>query len=281
MDMRQIAKSYESSPAEASERYIRLLWTGGWDSTFRILYASIVDRKRVEPHYIIDTTRPSSLRELQAIADVKAMLKALHQTAYDRIAPLQITSTAEIPDNTEITQAWTRLKQRSHLGGQYDWLARYAKANRLTALELSVHVDDKLYGFLQGHVEQNPFGGYRLKSGVTGDESIFNRFEFPILDYSKTHMRELAQAHEFLSILEKSWFCHEPRKGLPCGTCNPCAYTIEEGMGYRLPRDARFRYCIRRYTGAGGDFTKWVKRSLANVPSLRKAYRFLRYGSKK
>lgn len=278
--MKQASIAEKSSRVDSSDGCVRILWTGGWDSTFRVLYATLVEGKRIEPHYIVDTDRPSSLCELKAIADVKALLKASHPDAYERIDSLEITSKYEIPEDAEITQAWIRLKQRSHLGSQYDWLARYAHSKNLTGLELSAHVDDKLYDFLQGNVEQAPLGGYRVKTSVGSDERIFSRFEFPILNFSKTHMRDLAKAHGFLTILEKSWFCHEPWGGMPCGMFNPCAYTLEEGMGYRLPRAARFRYRTRRYRGAVTHFIKFARRSLADIEVFRRAYDFICYGVK-
>lgn len=273
---------------DSSERCVRILWTGGWDSTFRVLYATLVDGKQVEPHYIIDTARPSSLRELQAIADVKALLKVSHQEAYERIGPLQTISKLEIPEDVESTNAWKRLKQRSALGEQYDWLARYAKSRNLTALELSVHIDDRAYSFLKGKVEQSPLGGYRLRQGLSGDEHIFARFEFPILEYSKIQMRDIARKHGFLEILEKSWFCHRPRKGMPCGTCNPCVFTVEEGLRYRLHRAALFKYHMRPYRAAMTELWRFVRksfslvrRSLSEVKVLRQAYDFIRYRAKR
>lgn len=35
-----------------------LLWTGGWDSTFRVLQLLLCSRDAVQPHYIIDPERP-------------------------------------------------------------------------------------------------------------------------------------------------------------------------------------------------------------------------------
>lgn len=278
--MKHMTRVNESTFDASNDRCVRILWTGGWDSTFRVLYSTLVDRKRVEPHYIIDTTRPSSIRELQAISDIKAMLRTSHKEAYARIAPLQITSANEIPEDPEISSAWKRLKERAFLGYQYDWLARYAKAKDVTDLELSVHIDDKLYSFLKGHIEQTSEGGYRLQRRVTGDESIFLRFEFPILDYSKTHMRDMARQHGFLEILEKTWFCHKPINGMPCGMCSPCVYAVEEGMRYRLPREAMFRYHTRRYRSAIRAPLLSMRKSLSEVKALRRVYDLLRYGSK-
>lgn len=158
----------------------------------------------------------------------------------------QITSRHEIPDDPAISHSWERLTRQAPLGRQYDWLARYAKSRGLTDLELSVHVDDKAHYFLKNQVEQTPFGTYKLRPGVTGDEQLFARFEFPILECSKTQMRELASKHGFIEVLEKSWFCHQPKHGVPCGTCSPCIYTIKEGMAYRLPPESMVRYHLNR-----------------------------------
>ena len=56
---------------------INLFWTGGWDSTFRLLQLIIVFRKRVQPYYIIDTTRKSVQNEKQAINKIRE-LRPLH-----------------------------------------------------------------------------------------------------------------------------------------------------------------------------------------------------------
>ncbi|OQW34275.1 MAG: hypothetical protein A4E19_02105 [Nitrospira sp. SG-bin1] len=273
IERRQQASVDESSLDSSSEQCVKILWTGGWDSTFRVLYVTLVEGKRIEPHYVIHTDRPSSLRELQAISEIKDLLRISDKKAFERISSLHITTANEIPEDEEITSSWKRLKQRAHLGSQYDWLARYAKSKHLTDLELSVHIDDKAYSFLKGNVEQTPLGSYRLKEHVTGDENIFTRFAFPILEYSKTEMRDIARQCGFLEILEKSWFCHEPRHGVPCGMCKPCIYTIEEGMSYRFPRESLFRFHARRYGKAIRDAIRTpfrsARKSLSKVKALR------------
>jgi len=246
--MKQVSTSDECGFEELSDTSIKILWTGGWDSTFRVLYATLVEDKRVEPHYIVDMARQSSLRELQAISEIRDSLRMSNKEAYARIANIRLTLKNEIPDDADVTKAWERLRLRAPLGRQYDWLARYAKAYGVDDLELSVHVDDKAHFFLNGNVEQIPYGcGYQLRQGLTGDEQIFARFRFPILGYSKTQMRDIATKHKFIDVLEKSWFCHSPINGTPCGMCSPCIYTIKEGMRYRLPRESLFRYHMKRY----------------------------------
>lgn len=240
-----------------------ILWTGGWDSTFRVVYASLVEKKEVSPHYLISLERLSSLRELQAISDARKALSLLDKDAAERIDELKITPVTEIKDDSSITEAFDRLRSKSFLGTQYDWLARYAKTNHIENLELSVHVDDKAYSFLNGYVEKCADGSWKMKEGVQEDEAIFSHFMFPLLEISKTEMREQAKNYGFLDVLEKSWFCFNPIGNKPCGLCNPCIYTLEEGMGYRLPRDAILRYRTRRL--------RVLVKTLLTIP--RRAYR--------
>lgn len=242
-----------------------VLWTGGWDSSFRVLFSSLVEKREVRPHYIIDLNRKSSLRELKAISDVRRELKKICKDAADRVAELKITPVTEIEPEERITESFQRLKKQSHLGSQYDWLARYTTSNNISNLELSVHVDDKVYHFLHGKVDQDEFGRWKLKEHVEGDVGILSCFTFPILEVSKTQMRERAREFGFIDALEKSWFCFTPKGSEPCGQCNPCVYTIEEGMGYRLPEDAIFRYKTRH----------WGKAIELPLHATRKLYRKL------
>ncbi|MFC0336451.1 Queuosine biosynthesis protein QueC [Kushneria avicenniae] len=224
---------------------IDVLWTGGWDSTYRVLSAATIEKRTVVPHYIVDLGRGSSLRELQAISEVRATLAGIDPKAAARIEPLRITPVTEIAEDTELSAAYHRLTQQAHLGSQYDWLARYASSKGINHLELSVHVDDKAYHFLEGRVVATGNGSWTFDDRAEGDEAIFRFFDFPLLQISKMQMKAEAERHGFIKALEKSWFCYSPIDQAPCGLCNPCRYTIEEGMEYRLPEKALRRHRTR------------------------------------
>jgi len=70
----------------------------------------------------------------------------------------------------------------------------------------------------------------------TDEYTIFGRFSFPILNLTKLDMNRLARERGWQEIMLQTWFCHRPVKDKPCGRCNPCRYTVEEGMGFRIPR---------------------------------------------
>ena len=190
---------------ESTDTGARILWTGGWDSTFRVLYVALVDRRKVDPHYIIDTGRPSTLCELRAISRIRDLLRISDKEAYERVSNLQITPQNEIPKDAEITSSWRRLTQRLDVAWQYDLLARYAKCKNLTDLELGGR-GGHTHSLLKENVERTPFGSYKFKRGVAGDDGgeVFARFEFPTFEYTKAQIKDIAKEQGFLKILEQS-----------------------------------------------------------------------------
>ena len=71
--------------------------------------------------------------------------------------------------------------------------------------------------------------------------AVFSCFRFPVFSLTKVDMHALSQKAGFDDIMELTWFCHAPRPNFrPCGICNPCLYTMEEGLSRRIPLTSRF-----------------------------------------
>ena len=230
----------------ASDPTVRLLWTAGWDSTFRLLDALLVRRKSVQPYYLVDPGRPSTPNELRAMDAIAAAVAAKDHAAAARLARPVVTNVAELLPDEQITGRFERLRARSHLGGQYDWLARFALQHGLTDLELAIHRDDRAAEFLKDHVVREDGGGdpyHRLRDDPPDDDlRIFERFRFPVFDMTKGDMQRAARHGGFADVMELTWFCHIPTPdGQPCGRCNPCRYTIAEGLARRIPLRTRLR----------------------------------------
>ena len=228
-----------------------LLWTAGWDSTFRLLVALLLRRKALQPYYLIDPERPSTPDELRAMQRITGAISEKYPDAAARLCEPRISRVTDVRPDAEITGRFERLRARSHLGGQYDWLARFAAQQGLSDLELAVHQDDRAATFLQPHVALDDCGGdpcYRLRDDPPDDDlRLFERFRFPVFDKTKRAMEGIARAGGFADVLELTWFCHLPTaQGQPCGNCNPCRYTIEEGLGRRVPLRGRLRFHRRR-----------------------------------
>lgn len=217
-----------------------VLWTGGWDSTFRIIDLVLNKKKIVQPHYILDHKRKSTNAELQAMKKIKQMIFSLDSNAKNLILETKVKDIRDIPEDDEITRSYLNLATQSHLGSQYDWLARYVKHFNIQGLELCIHRDDKATVFISKDVKKITTEDdyyYVLKENTTIPElKIFSYFHFPLFELSKLDMEEIAINNGFKHIMEETWFCHNPTKdGLPCGLCNPCKYTREEGLGRRVP----------------------------------------------
>lgn len=218
-----------------------VLWTSGWDSTYRVAHLLLVEGRTVQPWYVHDEDRRSSKREFAAQARIRSALIAKDPTIADRLRPTIVHRLSQIPANPQITAKWQELYRRSFLGTQYDWLARLAAAQDVT-LELSIHVDDTAHGFLDGAVRRDDDGVYVLADDADDALRLFERFRFPLFDTSKVEMQEAAERHGFGDVMEMTWFCAMPLlDGTPCGYCNPCRYTREEGLGRRIPPHTPWR----------------------------------------
>ncbi len=231
---------------------INILWTGGWASTFRVAYAALIGKRVVIPHYIVDLNRHSTLHEMRAIAEVREALALLDERAAERVGALAITPITEISQDASITRAYWQMAAAEALNDQYDWLARYAKSRGLERLELCSSLHDSASHILRGKVERLPMGGCRLREGLNCPYSeVFAMFHFPVMALSRLQMRTIAEQSGFLSVLEHSWFCPRPLDGEPCGTCDACRLTVDEGLSYRLSAEAMLRHRRQHFQRSG------------------------------
>jgi hypothetical protein len=233
---------------QSSAARINLLWTGGWDSTFRLLQATVCEASVVQPYYVIDHNRQSLRCELSAMASIKDVIADRFPAARTRILPTRLYDRGDVPENEVITGSRDVLLNQSFIGGQYEWLARLAKWQEIPRLEIAVHRDDRAHAFIEGLVERDASGAFAVVAGDSSPAAIlFRAFVFPILDMSKLGMATVAKEHGFSDILEMTWFCHEPdARQRPCGKCRPCRYTIQEGLARRIPTINRARAQVFR-----------------------------------
>ncbi len=230
---------------------IHLLWTGGWDSTYRLLDALVTKNKVVQPHYVRDTSaaRPATLKELETMDKIRALIAERFPHLAKRLLPTLVTERSSLTPRDELRKHFLQLRKKAYLGAQYKWLSEYA-LSRSVPLELSVHIDDKAHWFIKDDVRQVSEGNdhYFVLVERPSDSNLafFSPFRFPILMMTKLEMQEQAERSGTSDLLEASWFCHRPVNGKPCGTCPPCQYTIEEGLGRRIPLRGRVLYQVKK-----------------------------------
>lgn len=216
-----------------------ILWTGGWDSTFRVLDLVLNKKEVVRPYYVLDERRGSTKMEIITMEKIKGMIAKIDESFSENILETVTIDRNNIPKDENITNAYIKLTEQSHLGDQYDWLARYTNGMGINDLELCVHRDDTVEGFIKNDVELIEKDGdryYKLVKDPSQPElDIFSHYHYPLFDMTKLDMEKNAKESGFDHIMEVTWFCHSPLNGKPCGMCNPCKYTREEGLGRRVP----------------------------------------------
>ncbi|MCP4650109.1 MAG: hypothetical protein GY853_08550 [PVC group bacterium] len=230
---------------------VNLLWTGGWDSTFRLLDLLLVKEKVVQPYYIIDSDRCSTGLELRAMKDIKQRLFSKHPQIKDLLRPTRYKEMNDILPNLKITQSFELIRDRKGIGSQYDWLARFANEEGLEDLEMSVaDKDGRVFSVLKpgmlcsGAGEDACFEIDRKYKDVDVFE-VFKNFRFPIFNLTKVDMDTISRKEGFREFMQLTWFCHRPRaNGSACGICNPCICAVQEGMGWRLSLLSRVRYYL-------------------------------------
>lgn len=231
-------------PVPDSDALIHLLWTGGWDSTYRLLHLLVVARKPVQPYYLIDPTRRSTDKELDTRRRIRSAVLQRFPHASALLLPSIMHDVSELPHNPASVKLLEGLRTRGWLGEQYVWLADFAALRGLTRLELSINLEDRPRQRLAHDAEplESDPTIYRLVDQPEDPNlELFRRFRFPIFNISKREMARRAAEAGFGDLMEMTWFCHTPRGGKPCGTCAPCRDIVGEGLGRRLPWMARVR----------------------------------------
>ncbi len=237
-----------------SNEPVRLLWTGGWDSTFRFLDLVLRLRRNVEPVYLMDYKRQSAGLEIKAMQRIIFSLGKRHPETVERVLPMRIVEKMHLPEDAEIREAYHEVLRSDYIGPQYYFLACMCRHRSLDGIELGAHKDGRLERLLRGYMAVSSDGDGRLSYRLSPDvpapahlQKIFAHCRFPLLDLTKIEMQAISAQSGWRTWMDKTWFCHKPtRRGKPCGRCNPCLYALEEGMGRRLPWAARLRYAVFR-----------------------------------
>ncbi len=238
------------------------LWTGGWDSTYRVLQRAMLDEAAVRPCYVVDRDRQSTGKEVDTMDGLLRWLKHHRPEAYGRIEPPRYVALQAIPPHAEIHEAWRGLRDAYDIGSQYDWLARLAEAGDWTGVELSVYGGGRLRPMFGDHIQrvERAGGGTTWALGPDAPEPqrlLFGRFAFPFWETSKLEAVAQADREGLTEILDaNTWFCFNPKNGKPCGTCRPCRFMVKDGLGHRIPRSGHLRYAAQRARGIIGLRTR-------------------------
>ncbi len=225
-----------------------LLWTGGWDSTYRLLQLVIIQKKAVQTHYLVDPNRQSTGEELHSMGRIKQAMFVRFPETRARLHPTIITDITDLPPDAEVTGTYKRVLQRQVLGTQYEWLARYAKLSGIQGIELAINrghnpgilIDPLLICAGEGYDEIS-WIDERYKD--TDAYRLFGYYRFPLRVIPKAEMGDVCKRQGIFDLLDMSWFCHFPRPDhTPCGKCSACTFYMQNGLSNRIPLAAKINY---------------------------------------
>lgn len=220
---------------------IKLLWTGGWDSTFRLLQILLQEKKTVQPIYILDHHRKSLALELQTMQTIRDELIKKYSGIEELFLPTYYYPLSAIKPDVEIQEAYNFLYEKYRYGSQYLYLASFCKQNNHSQVELSIEkaiAPEETRRFFPLLDKDELSGMYYIKKELMNEPIglLFKYYRFPIYDFRKIDMQEFARKNGWLNILKKTWFCLRPIHGkISCGTCHPCKLVIEGKLQWRIP----------------------------------------------
>lgn len=226
---------------------VHILWTGGWDSTYRMVELSRTSYT-IQPIYVYGDGRISEKNEIKAMEKILNKLKK-HSKTTAEFLPVKYINKSDIVDNNTITEAYETILKKCKIGSQHEWLARLAY--ECPGLEIGtekapLEVSNILKAInLNGRLIKNDVGeGYVLdtKNATNEGRLIFGNLIFPIVDKTGKEMRDNIEKWGYEDIMRNVWVCHNPFFNQPCGFCHPCELKIETGMDFVLSPSAIKRY---------------------------------------
>lgn len=234
------------------KKTVNILYTGGWDSTFRLLQLAEYDI-HIQPIYFKDSNRKSQTYELKAMAKIFSAIK--NNTMFKaEILPLKFFEVGVVLKecaNEEISAAFRYLREKYNIGTQYEWFALLCTKENLQCESAVVH---QYHGKVENAIEgegrlvdiENDFLPNRKrvisKDGNFYASRVFGSLILSVLNLTKQDEYRIASEKGWLDIMKLTWFCHSPINGEPCGLCSPCEDAMNTGMEWRMPPKAQWRY---------------------------------------
>ena len=229
------------------QKQVNIFWTGGWDSTYRMIELSILE-VNVQPIYVVDPERGSVKFELSAMEKILLALNERTETKASFL-PILMIDLKDITQDEGVSKAYMHIRESVKLGSQYEWLGWLAL--QYPGVEIGI---EKPYGEFSGCITAiEKFGKFKydedamiVDQDASSDEcnKLFGNMRFPIADKTEKEMIENIKNWGYEDVMKNLWFCHAPIKEQPCGMCRPCQQKMECGMEFLLPQKAQKRYRI-------------------------------------
>jgi 7-cyano-7-deazaguanine synthase in queuosine biosynthesis len=233
---------YPSTPYGNYPNTIHLFWTGGFDSTFRLCQALLIEYKSVQPIYVTydkvdDSTmfsrnhRQNRRQEITAMNNIRNLL--IKQFPFVQTILYPIIYVDYIKQNKNITQSMYRLHYQFNKFtrpiNQYERLSQYSYYYPFP-IEVAVEKCGTGLDDATKHLRVGTGTNCRIPDNLTHDMRdyyILHNLRFPVVHMTKHDMLAISKRYGFDHILKLTWSCWFPNKdGTPCGKCDMCQHRI-------------------------------------------------------
>lgn len=235
-DGRKAQEFLNRLPGAPGERHV--FWTGGYDSTWRVVQALLIEGLTVVPIYlsgIIDNfsvrkhNRQSQGFELAAMKAIRGEILRCFPSAGANLKPLVV-----VPDVTlekEVMHCMAKLKENKMVRRRRCQYGSMAQLTRIisTPIDVSVLEGDFLWLTLREHLEKvdNEWMLSQQATEQLPELAIFKWLRFPLMESSKESILEEAKQRGCDKIMQMTWTCWYPRpNGQQCGKCGMCKHRI-------------------------------------------------------
>jgi len=242
----------------------KIFWTGGWDSTFRVLYLVIVEKRKVQPYYIRGVHTKTKKKEILAMDLIKEKMFKIYPETKHLLKPTIFIPAENIAADKEIKQNFLKLEEEYSFTPQNYYMARFAKETGLDNIEICTEKNrENANSWIGALYDMIPDNSMRIDKKYSNTDlyKVCGYGSFPLLHLTKYDMKEIATKFNFIELLNESWFCNYPINGKPCGTCSACMRIMEMKMYDRMPLISRVRY----YTSP----KRYLKSLLKKHPRLK------------
>lgn len=230
-----------------------VMWTGGFDSTYRILQLSFHDTI-IQPYYFYYQGRRSRDLEVATVKKLTEMIRRRDTTKAELRDVIIRDVESLYPLDEDIVKAYAEITRHEKVAPQNQWLAQAVR--RIPELQISMERTEEIPEDRRVvdcvHIKpKKVFGPEGMEYYKLTDEcpeyeyNFFKDYCFPkaVAERTKRQMYDDYIAWNARDIAENTWFCHYPRKnGEPCGFCLPCRHAVEELGEWRLKGNALKRH---------------------------------------
>lgn len=238
-----------------------IFWTGGWDSTFRLIQLLATKTCKVQPHYIIRHEDSTGI-EIYVMTKLRRAIISELPAVRSRFLSTIYINEDFITHYEDIDKEIDNLRKTYKINEQYSLMSNYCRQFNITQIEVALDrsPDQTPQEWLDTHFK---------------DASAFKCFIYPVFELTKADMHQIAKENKWEKILYLTSFCRRPKIDItPCGQCGSCIDTVTSGLAFRFnffaQTKAKIQIPFRKYWRRNyrkqidNRFFKLIKKQLQN-----------------